>query len=333
MTANAPCCSRRDVLGLGCGAFVISSLGLMSASARRAFAQDGAGKVVDRQPFAYTEKLADDAWAVIATPQGGYEVVCNGGIIAGRDAVLAIEATMSGDGAAYICAMAEQLAGRPPTHVIMTHYHGDHTAGLYRYVAANPDVVMMTTATTRDLLLGNMDQRLPAPDADGGPFTAGPAAMLPNAVLRTESAPMTIDLGGRTVTVTPRRGHTDSDVTIEISDPRIVWCGDLVFNGLFPNYRDSSPSKLTEVCNDFLRDPGTLYVPGHGPLGDRDAMKPYLGLLEDVENAARKAHKAGKSAAEAGQSYTPDPALGEWAKFNPRVFEWGIDAWYREFNG
>jgi len=39
--------------------------------------------------------------------------------------------------------------------------------------------------------------------------------------------PTEVDLGDRSLIIVPRRGHTASDVTIEISDPSVVFCGDL----------------------------------------------------------------------------------------------------------
>ena len=50
--------------------------------------------------------------------------------------------------------MAQQalrLAGRAPTHVIATHYHGDHTGGLSgANEASSPEVLM--TEVTRDTM-------------------------------------------------------------------------------------------------------------------------------------------------------------------------------------
>jgi hypothetical protein len=52
----------------------------------------------------------------------------------------------------------------------------------------------------------------------------------------------TLDLGGRRVRIVPRSGHTRSDLAVVVDDPRLVWCGDLVWNVLFPNYVDATPS-------------------------------------------------------------------------------------------
>ena len=50
------------------------------------------GAVVAREPFGNLEKVADGVWALISTPLGGNNTtVSNGGIIAGKSGVLAIE--------------------------------------------------------------------------------------------------------------------------------------------------------------------------------------------------------------------------------------------------
>ena len=56
-----------------------------------------------------------------------------------------------------------------------------------------------------------------------------------------------LDVGGRKVHLHPRAGHTASDLTIELQDPSVVFCGDLVWNAMFPNYVDATPSRLTQA--------------------------------------------------------------------------------------
>ena len=62
----------------------------------------------------------------------------------------------------------------------------------------------------------------------------------------------TVDLGGRTVRIIPRAGHTSSDVTVELNDPDVVFCGDLVWNEMFPNYVDAVPSVLSASVRSIV---------------------------------------------------------------------------------
>lgn len=326
------CCSRRDVLagGLGCGAFVALSLAGLGAGARRAFAQESIGKTVATKPFGRVERLAEGVWAAVATPSGGREMICNGGIVAGKDRVLVIEACMTEAGARFLADIARELTGRFPTHVVVTHFHRDHTSGLMGFLRSGSEVSLMSTAKTRELL-GAQYQQSDGETSDG--MIRLPQLVLPNAVLSANEKPTEIDLGGRVVRLVPRIGHTPSDVTIEIDEPRIVWTGDLVFNGLFPNYGDAIPSKLRATCEQILHDKEATFVPGHGPLAMSKELKSYLGLLEDVERAARSAHEQGVPASAAWKAYEIPPSLGEWAKYRPDVYRFAFEAWERELAG
>jgi glyoxylase-like metal-dependent hydrolase (beta-lactamase superfamily II) len=153
------------------------------------------------------------------------------------------------------------------------------------------------------------------------------------AVAISPTAPSTIDLGGRTVRVVPRTGHTDSDVSLELDDPSIVFCGDLFWNAMFPNFVDATPTKLMTSVRAMKRSGDTLYVPGHGPLGHPTEYDRYTAMLEEVERAARKAYAAGTSPADAGASFALPSSLGDWALFNKVFYQRAFEAWNKELKG
>ena len=98
------------------------------------------------------------------------------------------------------------------------------------------------------------------------------------------------------MTLSPRRGHTPSDVTVEIPDERIAWCGDLVWNGMFPNYMDAIPSQLSRSVRALQADQQTIYVPGHGPLAGPEDLSRYLRVIDGLEDTARTARQEGWTA-------------------------------------
>ena len=145
--------------------------------------------------------------------------------------------------------------------------------------------------------------------------------------------PYLSDLGGKRVRLVPRSGHTASDVTVQLEEPKVVWCGDLVWNGMFPNYVDALPSALTEHAGQILARTKTTFVPGHGDIPDAKQVASFLGLLQDVEAAARKAFELGKPAAEAAEAYEVPESLGEWQLFSPAFPGRAFAAWERELQG
>ena len=320
-----PPCSRREFLATStsCAAHLALAAAVAPDWLRRAWASSQAGKLVAREPFGALEQVADGIWALISTPlNGDRTTLSNGGIVAGRDGVLAIEGFNTPQGAAWLAARARELTGRWPTHVVVTHYHADHANGVAGYLEGSAHPTVRATETTRALVL---ERNQPADEAR--------AAALANAVLVSTEGSSTIDLGGRTVRVLPHHGHTASDLSIEIEEPNVVFAGDLLWNGMFPNYVDAQPTALRSAVRDLRRDRATAYVPGHGALAHQQEFDRYTTMLDEVEQAARRAHAAGTPAAQAGATFALPSSLGEWTLFNKVFFERAFAAWYRELGG
>ena len=140
----------------------------------------------------------------------------------------------------------------------------------------------------------------------------------------------TLDLGGRRVRIVPRVGHTESDVSLELDDPSIVFCGDLFWNAMFPNFVDAIPTKLAASVRALRRPNDTIYVPGHGAIGKAAEYDRYVAMLDEVERGARGAFASGKSAADAGAAFTLPASLGEWTLFSKGFYPRAFEAWYKE---
>ena len=330
---------RRGFLGtagasMGCGAYVLWALANGAFDARSAFAAPVKGEVVRTEKFARIEKLADGVWAVIADLQGGREVMSNAGIIAGENACMVVDAQNTVEGALWVADAARQMTGKPLVWVVLTHFHADHSFGLLGHMANKIQPQVIATEETRRLLVERYITPVTDLQRQGAKQSKVPTIntarlLIPDTIWIADDE-MPIDLGGRKVTVRRRAGHTPSDVTVEIDNPRVVWCGDLVFNGLFPFYGDAIPSVLGKTCKEMLTDPETLYVPGHGSAADAAGLKTYLNLLDDVEAAARKAIEAGTPATQAWQQYEIPASLGQWGKFRNDVYRFAFEAWERE---
>jgi glyoxylase-like metal-dependent hydrolase (beta-lactamase superfamily II) len=318
MTAS----TRRDFLlrSGSCAAHIALAAAVSPRLLRAAWAQVPPGRLVRREPFGALERVADGVWALISTPLGGDRTtLSNGGIIAGRSGVLAIEGFNQPAGASWLAARAKELTGRWPTHVLLTHYHADHANGVAGYLSADQRPRLHATDASKRLIL---ERNLPADPAR--------SAALADAVVVAGTSPSTIDLGGRTVRVTPATGHTASDLWAQLEGPDVVFGGDLLWNGMFPNYVDATPSALARAVRAMPRSTTIRYIPGHGAVADRATVDRYVSVLDEIEQAARKAHAAGTGAAEAGAAYALPTALGEWVLLNKVFFERAFAAWYRE---
>jgi glyoxylase-like metal-dependent hydrolase (beta-lactamase superfamily II) len=309
--------SRRD--------FLARSAGLALASAfsprllRTVWSQVPQDKVVASEPFADLLQVADGIYAVISKPFGGDRTtLANGGLIVGKKAVLAIEGFYTPQGATWLAGKAKELTGRWPTHVVVTHYHADHANGVAGYLTSTDHPELRSTDITRSLVLER-----------NKPEDAARTSALQAEVILSATEPSEIDLGGRTVHIAPTLGHTDSDLTLEVMDPHVLFCGDLFWNHLFPNYVDAIPTKLKVAGRALRRSNETVFVPGHGARATAADLESYLSMIDEVEHAAREAHGAGKTAADGAATFTVPASLGTWTG-NKAFFERAFSAWYKD---
>ena len=314
--------SRREVLAWSAQLAMLSSLASLPGS--RLFA---AGKTAFDEPWARVEELGPDVWAVISKPlarDSDHRTLCNGGIVAGKERVLAVESYARTAGAAWVGETARELTGRWPTDVVVTHFHTDHSKGLSGYVAESEERprVWMTPKTLERVKEGDV-----ATDRKRDTLRA---ELLADVALIDPREPTELDLGGRTAHLHARRGHTPSDLTVELDEPSLVFFGDLVWNEFFPNYRDAIPTELAKSVRATLRKRPTVYVPGHGPLSDQAAVGEFLVLIDDVEEKARAAFDNGMSPTEAAKAYQLPEPVDEWRPFTATYFEMAMQAWFRE---
>lgn len=317
-----PSLTRRDFLAQSgsCAAHLALAAATMPRAARLLWAQSSYDRVVAAEPFGNLEKVADGVWALISTPlSGDRTTLSNGGIIAGRNAVLAIEGFNQPQGAVWLAGKARELTGKWPTHVALTHYHADHANGVAGYLSDSQHPSVRATERTRALVI---ERSRPADDSR--------TAALRDAVLLSPTDSATLDLGGRSVRIIPRSGHTESDVSLELDDPSLVFCGDLFWNAMFPNFVDAIPTKLATSVRALRRTRETVYVPGHGAIGRAPEYDRYVSMLDEVERAARQARAANVSAADAGTNFHLPASLGEWTMFSPVFYQRAFEAWYKE---
>jgi glyoxylase-like metal-dependent hydrolase (beta-lactamase superfamily II) len=334
--------SRRDFLKTtsACGAHLAMMAAPFPATARALWSLRSRGQIVAQESFGRLESMGEGLWAFISTPLGGdYTTVCNGGIIAGQEGILVVEAFQTPEGSRWIAEKARELAGKWPTHVLVTHYHSDHSDGVEGFftdgsrdgtpdspqsppVQGTREPTIHTTETTRDLKTSVL--RAEAPESL--------RRLWADVVLVSEMEPGTIDLGARTVRLDPRRGHTASDVTVMLPDEGITWCGDLVWNGMFPNYMDAIPSRLSNSVRALQALDHGVYVPGHGPLAGAEDFARYVAVIDGLEQTARTARREGWTAEEAAARHRIADDLGQWTLFNPSYFQRAVEAWMKEWD-
>lgn len=206
--------------------------------------------------------------------------VANAGIVVGERCSAVIDAGGSpAEGEALRCA-AERLGGAPPCYVILSHYHPDHALGAAALARAGAELIghrNLAAALTRNA--GFVRARLREHDV---PFDAADLAVDVDRAV-APGAPLRLDLGDRTLTVTAHApAHTDNDLSVFDDRADTLWLGDLVFVEHIPAVEADSRDWLA-VLDALRARPAALAVPGHGPPGPwpalADAERRYLQTL------------------------------------------------------
>lgn len=322
--------SRREFLATatGCVAHLVLNAACAPRGVRARWTAPQQPTVITT-PFARLDAIAENTWALISTPLGGDRTTfANGGIIAGRTGVVVVEGFYRPAGATWLAEQARALTGRWPTHVVVTHYHVDHASGIPGFARDGERPPRLhTTEVTRAAAVSGSGVAPQRTDALVRAYA--------DAVLVPADGGTRIDLGDREVVLEPTRGHTASDLIVREEAAGVTFAGDLVWNGMFPNYVDALPSawgsNAARLAAPLRARPSSVLVPGHGGVADAAAMARYRGLLEHIEQVARRGHADGRTAADTAAAFSVPSSLGEWMASRPSV-ERAMTAWWRELS-
>lgn len=214
-------------------------------------------------------EIADGIYMVSPNGLGSNSVV-----VMGADGVLIVDAQQ---GTASMDLLLDQLAERtdaPVTHVVLTHWHLDHSGGRAAIQRRFPESVVLAHSQAAgqartDLLdqaarilafWSDPDRELLDVDRRVIDELAEPAPFVPR---RTLSSDTTLFAGGREVRVLARgAAHTAGDLAVYFPGVDILAAGDLVLPQIFSNA--GSPSGHLASLQAFADLAPAVIVGGHG---------------------------------------------------------------------
>ncbi|HWT48047.1 MAG TPA: MBL fold metallo-hydrolase [Mycobacterium sp.] len=217
------------------------------------------------------------------------------GLVQGRTGALLVDTGTTLVEAAAIDSDVRRIAGRPVTHVVLTHKHFDHVLGSSAFAEADvycaPEVVEYLSAAT-DRLRGDALSY----GADAAEIDRAIAALRPPRHVTYDAV---VDLGDRTVTIVHLgRGHTTSDLVVvvppgidghegRIKGRVVVFTGDLVEESADPAIdADSDVAAWPATLDRLLAvgGPKAIYVPGHGKIVDAEFVRQQRDWLSGRAN-------------------------------------------------
>ena len=190
------------------------------------------------------------------------------GLVCGQTGTLLIDTGTTLAEATAVKSDIAHIAGRPVSHIVLTHNHFDHILGSSVFADAAvycaPEVSSTIARRTEHLRADAIRH-----GADPDEVARAIAALRPPEHQISEAD---LDLGGRTVAIIhPGRGHTGHDLIAVVARPAVVFCGDLVEESGDPVVdEDSDPAAWPTTLGRVLAagGPDAVYVPGHGAAVD-----------------------------------------------------------------
>lgn len=210
--------------------------------------------------------------------------------VVGSDQVLLVDG-LDHEGTNALLEVLGEVTATPLRHVVLTHWHPDHTMGNATFRSRGATIVAHE----------NAQRRMKAGSAIaffGLDIPAYPAEALAD---RTLVSAETLQVGNSEVHLIPLPpAHTDGDLLVHIPAANVIHMGDVKMGGMYPFIELSSGGdvqgliaaldRAIELANDQ-----TVVVPGHGPLRRRADLVAYRGLLATVWSRVQQQVARGRS--------------------------------------
>ena len=105
--------------------------------------------------------------------------------------------------------------------------------------------------------------------------------------------------------------HTRGDTLVYVPAERVLFTGDILFNGAHPIVWAGPVSNWIAACDRIIAMDVEVIVPGHGPIAGKHAVRELKAYFEYLYAESRARHEQGMSALQAARSL----ALDRWAQW------------------
>lgn len=209
-----------------------------------------------------------------------------GAILGGSDVVVIDTRSTPAQGQEVVDALRE-LTRDPVSIVIDTHWHGDHTFGNSIFRPASIWGHARVPERLRAQGPGSIEEA-----AAGVPDIADDVRkVVIDPPDRTFEEQATVEAGDRQLRLTYLgRGHTDTDIAIEVVGADVLFAGDLIEEGATPSFGDSYPLEWPGTVERLLPLATGAVVPGHGAVGARAFVASQLADLRANARLAERVH-------------------------------------------
>ncbi len=244
------------------------------------------------------QEVSDGVFAYVQ-PDGTWWIN-NTGFLVGRSRAAAIDACATEARTRALLAAIRQLTPRPVQTLINTHHHGDHTHGNSLF----EDATIVAHEGTRAEILAEGKPGTSALIRSGtwNPVEWGELQTAPPFLTYRTSVDLWVDELRCEVRHVGTPAHSTNDSIVWLPERRVLFAGDLLFNGGTPFLLAGSVVGAIQAVRALKDLDAETIVPGHGPVCGPVVIDDVLAYLEFVLDLASDAVKAGIAPLDAARS-------------------------------
>src|SRR3954449_4916570 len=219
-------------------------------------------------------EVSDGIFAYVQ-PDGSW-YINNTGFIAGSRGVVSVDASSTVDRTRAFQAAIAKVTGAPVRTLINTHHHGDHTYGNFLFEGAT----IVGREGIRELIMkwGGPEALPPVWD----PVDWGDVEIAPPFLTFTDQIKVYADDLECHVSYVGTPAHTTNDSIVWIPERRVLFSGDLLFNGGTPFLLQGSVTGARGTVERLLALEPEIVVPGHGDVCGPEALQQCADYLDFV---------------------------------------------------
>jgi cyclase len=247
------------------------------------------------------EEVSDGIHAYIQ-PDGTWWIN-NTGFLVGSKGVVSVDACSTVRRTRAYQAAIGEVTPLPVRTLVNTHHHGDHTFG--NFLFPNATIVGHEAARAGVLQWGKPFDEPVWTKVDWGDIELAPPFLT-----YRDGVTVWVDDLRCEVTHVGTAAHTTNDSIVWVPERRVLFSGDLLFNGGTPFLLQGSIAGAVKVLTEVVKPLGAeTIVPGHGPVSGPRVIDDVLSYLYFVQETAREAKDAGLAPLDAARQVD----LGQFA--------------------